>query len=913
MIKLGILERNDLLFRARFDISLAVPETHFSNLAYHRIIGVCLFLCQIPALHSQEDSRKENQFAGIFEKSDEPGWLVDFPVDPHEAPESASEAGSVFFLLTDNQFDIGSATEYSRYIKTLRTESGVQDGAQISVDVDPSYEKLRFHRLLIHRNGETIDRLPVQEFKTLQREEDHERQLYDSRVSVMAVLEDIRVGDTLEYAFSIVGSNPVFDGEIDWSIKTSYSVPVGHVRAAYRKPVEMTVFEKQHSTELARRTLSDGVTETVIWEADNPAPLIGEGELPWDYNPWGWIEISSYASWGEVAQWAAKQYENSAALPPELREQVSRISALPEGEAQVLAALRFVQDEIRYLGIFEGVHSHRPHAPKQILRRRFGDCKDKTLILVSVLKELGYEAEPALVETDFRSAIADWLPSPTAFDHVVTLLHFESEKIWLDPTRNYQRGKLTDLYFPDYGQALVISNETQDLSEVTPQGFDLTKMTISERFVLPDYSGPASLNVESVYEGRRADSIRRYFADTSRASIGSSYLNYYSSTYPDIKAAANVRFEDDEENNVFTVFEEYEISQIWEEDEDDPDDFEATFRSDYTEDELDTPDTKMRTMPFAIAHPVHVEHRITLKLPTAMDEESAEPPLLVEDPVFRYRFEETLRGDETEIFYSYQSLGRQVEPDRITEYLGNLDTAFAKSNYWLWISRALHEGTVDEESSEPYRLNWTVLVMVCFSILFSAFLCLLYARWKPPVNIGKAYDANLDGIGGWLVLPAIGLCLSLVFSMIIVGSLIVEYDATTWQQLTTPGEASYHALWEPALIFEVVSDSARFPVSILALVLFFRKHYLFPRLIVFVYATDLLIALTQWFLISQCTERDDIVSEYMTVLSRSISPVVIWIPYFLISVRVASTFRSGAPQEKAQPPGLPPSVTAISG
>jgi transglutaminase-like putative cysteine protease len=47
-------------------------------------------------------------------------------------------------------------------------------------------------------------------------------------------------------------------------------------------------------------------------------------------------------------------------------------------ERRALAAIRFVQDESRYLGIEVEEGTLRPDAPDAVLRRRFGDCKDKT-------------------------------------------------------------------------------------------------------------------------------------------------------------------------------------------------------------------------------------------------------------------------------------------------------------------------------------------------------------------------------------------------------------------------------------------------------------------------------------------------------------------------------------------------------
>jgi transglutaminase-like putative cysteine protease len=107
-----------------------------------------------------------------------------------------------------------------------------------------------------------------------------------------------------------------------------------------------------------------------------------------------------------------------------------------------------VQDEVRYLGIELGTYSHTPTGPSKVFERRFGDCKDKTLLLATVLNELGIDARPALVNTDARRALDGWQPSPYAFDHVIVRAELGGKTYWLDPTTPYQRGTLADASVP---------------------------------------------------------------------------------------------------------------------------------------------------------------------------------------------------------------------------------------------------------------------------------------------------------------------------------------------------------------------------------------------------------------------------------------------------------------------------------
>jgi len=853
----------------------------------------------------------QTQVAGLVSPV-EPDWVTEFPVDLATEPTNAADAGGTFFLLVDAQYDLATRTTYYRYLKRLTTESALQDGSQLSVGYDPAYQKLAFHRLVIHRKGESIDRLATQEFKLIQREEDHERQLYDSSLSALAVVEDTRVGDVMEYAFSVSGSNPVFGDHFYWSMTLSYTVPIGHIHGIFRQPATGPVKISQNATDYAAEVSERDGTTIHRWQLDHPEPLPSEGGLPADYDPWGWVEVASYQSWAEVNEWALAQYIIPDALPAELETVVEKAAALGSGEEKVLAALRFVQDEIRYLGIFEGVHSHKPHPLETIMRRRFGDCKDKSLMLVSMLRRMGIDAYPALVQTDYRKAIAGWTPSPQAFDHLVTRVVVDGSVYWLDPTRSYQRGKLADLYFPDYGWALVMREGASDLTAIEPQGHDEARTRVSEVFRMKDYKGEATLEVVTTTTGSVADSSRSYFASVAPAEIKRGYLNYYSTTYDEIESSKDLEVEDDEETNTFIVREHYRINSFWEEKSDDEKKFEASLASKYTYERLGIPSTKNRKMPFAIGHPVDVEHRVEVHMPTAMKEKANE--VLIEDPNFRFEYKETFDGPVTRLFFSYKSLADRVAPDRIADYIRNVRKAEDHTSYSMWISRDLHEGRAMEPGDPPYRMNWMMVVVALLGMGVAAVIVYLLSHltitFKPP----KQYNPELDGLRGWLILVGIGVWLRPLFAFIGVGALVYGYDLDTWEALTVSGNPGYHPLWAPVMAAEVFDIGLVAPVYLYSLILFLRRHRLFPALMIAILAYELISTFSFAIVLQAIPGADTAVkAEFLKTFFQSLIGACIWIPYFFLSRRVLSTFRNGvkiAAVPFTSPPPLPLSASS---
>jgi hypothetical protein len=119
------------------------------------------------------------------------------------------------YLLTDHQFNIEdkSISGYTHVERRINENSALSAGAQVQIVFDPSYQDLAIHQIDILREGRRINKLDAKRVQLLQRETQLEERAYDGRVTASIVLDDLRVGDQVEYAYTLRGANPVFEGK----------------------------------------------------------------------------------------------------------------------------------------------------------------------------------------------------------------------------------------------------------------------------------------------------------------------------------------------------------------------------------------------------------------------------------------------------------------------------------------------------------------------------------------------------------------------------------------------------------------------------------------------------------------------------------------------------------------------------
>jgi hypothetical protein len=154
-------------------------------------------------------------------------------------------------------------------------------------------------------------------------------------------------------------------------------------------------------------------------------------------------------------------------------------------------------------------------------------------------------------------------------------------------------------------------------------------------------------------------------------------------------------------------------------------------------------------------------------------------------------------------------------------------------------------------------------------------------------------DLEPAGIGGWLILPAIGLAISPFWQAFeIIRDILPSLDFSVLRTLSDPASDHYSALWVPTIVFEVATSVLTFAFTVwLAYLFFLRKSPLVPRLFIIWLAYQVILQTIDWNLVNALpVAQDHSGNGITTALGRSITNAVIWIPYFIWSVRVRNTF-----------------------
>lgn len=575
------------------------------------------------------------------------------------------------FWLFEQQVDRRARRDhrYVDYVYEARDATLLGDAGRFQITFNPGYQKLVIHRVDLRRDGRWTDRLAPERISLARREEDFEKDMADGNVTALLVLQDVRVHDVVRIRYSVIGSNPVLAGQLFEGHVFAWGSPVlrSRLRVLYDRGTTPRVGRENGAPEASIRETAEA-TE-VLLESTRNGPRVDEGAYPAWYQPNPVARVSPAREWSDVVAWALPLYPRvDTALPADLEQKIASWKSLSE-EGRLTAALRTVQDQVRYFGVEMGDSTHRPAAPADTWSRRFGDCKDKAYLLATVLERLGIAAVPALVSNDRGKGVAEFPPAASVFDHVIVRVRLGTEVVWVDPTQTSEGGSPRASDLRQLGVALPVAAGTRGLETIAPPADATGAIEIRERIEPAADGGTAKLMIETVYRGWQAHARRRSFAGARPEEVSRRYADYYRRRYGDLDVSAQADIRDDREANVLTVKEAYQLKSPFEED--------GRIRvlelyADALQAPAQLPESIKRVGPLHVGLPSHYRHEVEVQLPERWTSTLGDEHSEVSSDAFAYERTVTVKARIVHVSHDLRTLAGEVPAAQVNTHLQQL-------------------------------------------------------------------------------------------------------------------------------------------------------------------------------------------------------------------------------------------------
>ncbi|MCA9576969.1 MAG: DUF3857 domain-containing protein [Polyangiales bacterium] len=339
-------------------------------------------------------------------------------------------------LTVNTVYENGLGSSFTQVAAQLHTRDGADDFREYGIQFDPGSQRVDVRLARVYRaNGQVLEatRLYQQALG-----EPWYRIYYDTRALVV-VFPTLEPGDVVELRYRVddVAHRNLFADYYGDMHFLQGGAPTRRMDYILRTPTSREFYFNEPAMPSLQHTRNvEGDVRVDHFFAENVAPLYGEPMMPGATEVRPYLHVSTYRTWEDVGRWYWGLIQDQLTPDDELRRTVRELVAgAPDLATKVRRIHDWVIDNTRYVGLEFGIHGFKPYRVTQIVRRGFGDCKDKASLLYAMFREAGIDAHIVLVRTRRNGDIRDLPASLSVFDHAIA--YVPGLDTYIDGTAEY--------------------------------------------------------------------------------------------------------------------------------------------------------------------------------------------------------------------------------------------------------------------------------------------------------------------------------------------------------------------------------------------------------------------------------------------------------------------------------------------
>jgi transglutaminase-like putative cysteine protease/tetratricopeptide (TPR) repeat protein len=342
---------------------------------------------------------------------------------------------------------------------------------------------------------------------------DESQDIYSDRRYVRAPLPAIAEGSIVEQLITSADQSALFAAGTWRRIYVGGTVPVRKTMFSIEWPEDLPLKWKvdllpnivpQKSSANGRSRLTLEVGPQNEWPEKEPF------QSPQALFPPS-LTFTTVPSWEAAAKSYLELFESKLANSDLKRFVQKAIAGKKDRTAIIQALISLLHKEVRYTGVEFGEAAIVPRTPAETLQRKYGDCKDKSALLVAMLRAAGIAAHPALLDSSpYYEDVSEDMPGMDLFDHEIVFIP-GSPEYFIDATDEFSR--LGTIPSADQGRmALIIAPATKGLKKV-PEAASKDNLLVETRtFELAEY-GPARITETTEAHGQIEASYRDSYGE----------------------------------------------------------------------------------------------------------------------------------------------------------------------------------------------------------------------------------------------------------------------------------------------------------------------------------------------------------------------------------------------------------------
>ncbi len=329
-------------------------------------------------------------------------------------------------------FSDGSTEKRVHQVFMINSKSVVKDFSYQHIIIDPTYDKVEELSCIVINDGNRVEVTNTYS-KSLSNPES--RLYYDLQAKIISV-PSLRKGSIIDLSYVVkrrsseafkkyFGEKFIAGGE--------YRTLISNVILSFPEDKNINYYLKG----IKKRDFSlikKGKRKIYRIYIENITPYKKESYMPHYSEILPAAYFTSHKNWGELNRWYLSLLKDRVKVSPEMKDVLKRIIDKNDTILErVKKVYNHVNKQIRYVGFEFGIGGIQPRSSELTYHTRMGDCKDISLVLVAMLREIGVDAKLALIRTRNRGKANLKVPYLGEFNHAICFVK-NGLKLFLDGT-----------------------------------------------------------------------------------------------------------------------------------------------------------------------------------------------------------------------------------------------------------------------------------------------------------------------------------------------------------------------------------------------------------------------------------------------------------------------------------------------
>ncbi len=417
------LEKNNLYDKALHIFSSIRMDPVFGAKAKARIVAI-----NLDSSHAL--------FAGV---EDEVKDIIINSADSEKYPEASG-----LYLLAED--DITLTPDHrevmeSHYVIKVLNDRGKEKFAEVVLTYDSTYEKLDLEYARTIKPDGSVVTVGDKNIRDVSLYLNFP--LYSNARARIISMPEVTDGSVIEYKVRLSRNQLPNKKDFDTTYWLQNDEPIllqrGTIRVPKNVSLKYKIINNEYNTlgfDMKPKVSETGNTTVYSLEFKDVPQIIPEPMMPsiTKVNPY--VLFSTFDSWKDIYEWWRGLYKDKIIADESIKAKVAELIKDKKTQDEKLRAIyNFCATGIRYVAVEYGDAGYEPHKAGEIFKNKYGDCKDKAILLVTMLKEAGISAFPVLISTQDSFQTQEDVPS-LLFNHAIAATFVDGKLIFMDVTGN---------------------------------------------------------------------------------------------------------------------------------------------------------------------------------------------------------------------------------------------------------------------------------------------------------------------------------------------------------------------------------------------------------------------------------------------------------------------------------------------